>query len=239
MAIKDVNGLYRGSIGNLIFKVVQGKQIVQGRATDIKQSARTKESSTLFGLCSSQAAQIRGKLRPYLDAKHDTNMIPRFLGSCFRIVKAQSSFGKLDLVSADMSDLIGFEFNSSSPFSTYFYSKISISRNPIEGLEVSVPSFIAEKELCYPTQCQYAELRIILFHSSLKMNTRSVILHKEYHIAKSKVPQEAFTFNFEPIEDPGITLVISQLLFYKNKSKFGKVYLNDKNLHPMQVIYAK
>ncbi len=78
MAVQDAKGLYRGAIGNLIFKVVDGKQIVQARALSVKQSEKTKKGSTIFGLCSSQATGIRGKLKSWMNGCYDGKISSRF-----------------------------------------------------------------------------------------------------------------------------------------------------------------
>lgn len=49
MAVQDAKGLYRGAIGKLIFKVGDGKQIVQARALSVKQSEKTKRAVQFSG----------------------------------------------------------------------------------------------------------------------------------------------------------------------------------------------
>ncbi len=53
MAVQDAKGLYRGAIGKLIFKVVDGKQIVQ-------------------------ATEIRGKLKSWMNGCYDGKISSSF-----------------------------------------------------------------------------------------------------------------------------------------------------------------
>lgn len=241
MAVQDAEGLYRGTIGNLLFRVVDGKQIVQTKGVSITHSEATKKSSKMFGLCSSQTAQIRGKLKPWMDGCCDTKVSYRFLGACMRILKSEVNqhLEEPDVVEANMSDLEGFEFNSNSPLFKYFNGAIAVFGTPSEGLEVKISSFVPKRALRYPTQCQNAVFKVIVFHSSLGVKSEDAIVEKQWVVEKNEVRHEEKSIEIAPNSTPGITLVLVQLLYFKNKSKVGKVYLNDKNLHPMQVVYAR
>lgn len=241
MAIQGTDGLYRGIIGNLLFRVVNGKQIVQARTANVNHSAGTKKSSKMFGLCSSQTTEIRGKLKPWMDGMCDRRVSSRFLGHCVRILKSDvnKDLESLNVVEADMTNLKGFEFNSNSPFSSYFGGTIGVFGEPNEGLLIKIPSFISKSVLKYPLHCQNVLLKLVVFHSSLGVESIDVVEQQEWLVEKNQELQEEKSISIAPIPTPGITLVLVQLLYFKNKSKFGRVYINNKNLHPMQVVYAR
>lgn len=241
MAVRDANGLYRGTIGNLLFRVVNGKQIVQSKALSITHSVGTKRSSKTFGLCSSQATQIRGKLKPWMDGYCDTKVSHRFLGACIRGVKSEINkhLEEPNVVHANMKDLEGFEFNSAAPLSKCFWGGISVLGEPHEGLEIKIASFIPKKDVRYPVQCQNVEFKLIVFHSSLGVNSADVLEQQQWVVEKNKEVEEEKSIRIAPITTQGITLVLVQLLYFKNKSKLGKVYLNDSDVHAMQVVYAR
>lgn len=241
MAIKDNQGFFRGTIGEYVFKVVDGKQVVQSRPFDVKQSKRTKESSSLFGMCSKQAVSVRGSLKTYLLGNQDPKMAARFLGVCFRILKANKGRSKenFDLINTDLTELKGFNFNIKSPFSSYFTPTIQIEGSPKEGLKVTIPSLIPELDIQYPDRCFTVELRIILTHTSFDCRYIGVTTHRDFLLRKNKQQLDAQIFDFEPIEEPGVTMVTAQLIFYNETSKFGKILLNNKDFHPTEVVYAK
>lgn len=241
MAVQDSKGLIRGAVGNLIFKVVDGKQIVQVRPNSVKQTERTKKSSAIFGLCSSQATEIRGKLKPWMDGCCDRNVTARFLGSCLRSFKSEVNrhLESPNVIQANMAELTGFEFNVSSPLSNYLDGNISVFGEPEIGLRVKIPNFIPKKSLRYPVRCQNVVFKIIVFHSTLGVESSDVALQKEWVIEKDQDIQGEQIFDVDPISTQGITMVLVQLLYFKNKSKVGKVFLNNKKLHPMQVVYAR
>ena len=241
MAIRDVNGLYRGTIGNLLFRVVNGKQIVQARTASVNHSAETKKSSKMFGLCSSQTTEIRGKLKPWMDGYCDTKVSQRFLGACIRGLKSDVNkhLEEPNVVHANMKALEGFEFNSAAPLSKWFQGDIAVLGEPDEGLEVKIASFIPQRELSYPAQCQNVEFKVVVFHSSLGVHSTDVLEQQQWVVEKNKEVEEEKSIRIAPITTQGITLVLVQLLFFKNKSKQGKVYLSDRDVHAMQVVYAR
>lgn len=241
MAVQDSKGLIRGAVGNLIFKVVDGKQIIQARPLNVKQSKKSKKSSKIFGLCSSQATEIRGKLKPWILGCCDGNVTARFLGACLRAFKSEvnNHLESPNIILADMNGLKGFEFNVSSPLSNFFDGSVSVFGEPDIGLRVKIPSFIPKESLRYPVQCQNVVFKIIAFHSTLGVKSSDVILQKEWIIEKDQNVHEEMIFDIDPIPTQGITMVLVQLLFFKNKSKVGKVFLSSKKLHPMQVVYAR
>ena len=241
MAVQDSKGLIRGAVGNLTFKVVNGRQIIQARSLDMKQTERTKKSSKIFGKCSSQATEIRGKLKPWIFGCCDGNVTARFLGACLRAFKTEDNqhLESPNVIQANMTELAGFEFNISSPLSNYFDGSVLVFGEPEIGLRVKIPSFIPKRSLRYPVQCQNVVFKIIMFHSTLGVESSDVILQKEWVIEKDQDLQGEQIFDIDPISTQGITMILVQLLFFKNKSKVGKVFLNNKKLHPMQVVYAR
>jgi len=62
MARLDKNKFISGVIGNLVFRNLDGKQIVQSKPESIKQSKLTKLSGSEFRNCSQWAKMLRQHL---------------------------------------------------------------------------------------------------------------------------------------------------------------------------------
>lgn len=240
MAIQDSKGLLRGAVGDLVFRVVNGKQVVQQRVSNPKMSKKALKRAKLFGTCSKQTSIIRGRLKPWLGSNYDSKMIARFQGRCFTILnaKANSENNKGDLYSTDLSALKGFDFNSTSPVSKYLLKELRVEGELETGLRVLVPELETSVDLIFPRICEQLDLHIVALHIPKDQVASFSTYTKEWTLPRNQQIQQERVFLIPPIQTEGITLVIVQLLFSDNKSKFGKVYINDKKLHPMQVVFA-
>lgn len=241
MAIRDAQGLIRGKMGDVVFKVVNGKQVVYPVPKKVKQSVLTKKSAKMFGVCSTQTSILMGKLRPWLMNKVDSGQVNRFRGACLRILKNNEKRGveAADLDTADMSDLKGFEFNIHSPFTKYFQPEISVVENQDNDVNIKILGYVPAQELEFPKLCGHVDVHILVLHHNFSSNKTLHVLDEHWEVKKSADFEKERQFTFPSMIDSGITLVIVQLLFFKNKSKFGKEYLNDKNCFPAQIVYAR
>ncbi|SFI78743.1 hypothetical protein [Myroides guanonis] len=241
MAMQDSRGLIRGVVGNLVFRVMNGKQVVQQRSKVDIVPKRTLENANLFGICSKQAAIVRTKLKPWLGMNYDSKMPVRLQAGCYKILKSKENQKREigDLFSANLSGLSGFEFNVNSPFSKYFISDLNVSGDLKIGLKVYLSSLETLYDLRYPKDCESVDLHLIMLHIPKGNVSGCIVETIQWTLLKNKQTQEERSFQTRPIQTEGITLVIAQLLFFNSRSQFGKVYVNNKKLHPMKIVYAR
>lgn len=240
MAIIDSKGTIRGVVGNMVFRVMYGKQVMQQRGIRKVVSKRTLENAHLFGICSKQTALIRSKLKPWLGVNYDSKMAVRLQGECYRVLKLKENKkrNQQDLFTADLSALSGFEFNVNSAFSEYFMSEITVLGTPQQGLKVHLDRVETLYDLRYPQGCENVDLHLIMLHIPKDNLPGSTVESRQWTLAKRDPIQVERSFELAPILTEGITLVIAQLLFFNSRSQFGKVYINGKELHPMKIVYA-
>jgi len=114
---------FSGLIGNLVFRTLNGQQIVQSRPNKVKQTSNTKASASEFRQCSTWAKQLRLDLFAFLNNDTDSYMFRRLTGSLYNALMSNTLIpkGQRTPLNATMSDLVGFDFNSNSPFQDYFY----------------------------------------------------------------------------------------------------------------------
>lgn len=241
MATRDALGVFRGKMGNVVYKVVNGKQVVYPAPEKVQQSILSKKSAKMFGVCSTQTSILMGKLRPWLMNKVDSRQANRFRGSCLRILRNNEKKGVVspDLDSADMSDLKGFEFNIHSPFAKYFQLEISVVENQDNDMNIKISGYVPVQELEFPKLCGHVDVHISVLQHNFYNDKTTHVLNEHWEVKKSADFEKERQFTFPSMIDSGITVVIVQLLFFKNKSKFGKEYLNDKNCFPAQIVYAR
>ena len=241
MATRDAQGLIRGKMGDIIFKVVNGKQVVYPVAERVNQSISSKKSAKMFGVCSTQTSILMRKLRSWLMNKVDSGQSNRFRGACLTILRNNKKRGVVspDLDTVDMSDLKGFEFNIHSPFTKYFQPEISVVENQNNDVVIKIFGYVPAQELEFPKLCENVDVHISVVHHNFSSNETIYVFNEDWEVNKYTAFERERQFTFALIPGQGITLVVIQLLFFKNKSKFGKEYLNDKKCFPAQIVYAK
>lgn len=241
MAIRDAKGLIRGRIGEVVFKVVNGKQVMYQVPEDVKQSMLSKKSAKMFGVCSKQTSILMGRLRPWLGGKVDNRQAARLRGACLGILKDNDRRGVVsaDLGTANMSDLKGFEFNIDAPFEKYFRGVIQITGEPTNGIQVVIPSFEPSLEINFIKGCEAVDFHLLAIHYDF--NDPGIIdaFHRVWSVSQNVEVDQERRFSIDPLTRPGITIIVVQLLFFRNTSKFGKEYLNDKNCFPAQIVYVR
>lgn len=241
MAFQDSKGLIRGAIGDMVFRVVNGKQVIQQRPKNRKRTEQDRERENLFSKASKQAAEIRGRLKPWLGSYCDSKMVGRFHGSCLRILNdlKRKNVESPDLYTADLEALQGFEFNINSPTHKYFLDKVCIDGTPETGLRMYLNELNTWGSLSYPRNSENVDLHLIVLHIPKDAISNFTVFSTKWMLPRNKEIQESRSFEIGPIHTEGITLVLMQLLFFDLESKFGRVYKNDENLHPAKIIYAK
>jgi len=121
MARIDKKNLLSGALGNLVFRNLDGNQIVQSHPGSVKQTQATKASGSEFRQCSHWAKLLRYGLSNFIDKQTDSYMFSRFTGAVYKAIQKNITLpkGQRTPLNSDMSSLIGFEFNTHSPFTTY------------------------------------------------------------------------------------------------------------------------
>jgi len=240
MARINNKNILSGRIANLVFRNVGGKQIVQSRPEDMKQTKATKLSSSEFTQCSRWAKSLRLALIPFLVGLTDNYMYKRFTGKLYAALQTNTTMpkGLRTPLNADMSELAGFEFNTHSPFVDYFFPKIDVSLDSQRQLRVIIPEFEPKTELVFAEKTFQAELVVYVLATNLEPNTVAIETHFILPIERQAglAPETNWTSFAVPA---GYFVMVSAKILYFNTNKFTvKNYINSKELNPACVIFA-
>jgi hypothetical protein len=169
MAIINSKNITTGRIANIIYRSLDGKQIVQARPGKLKQTQATKTSSATFQQCSRWAKHLRIRLSPFLVGMTDSYMYRRFTGQLYNALLANTNLANEQLtpLTANMDNLEGFEFNTHSPFSHYFMPKITAVIDSQRRVAVNVPPLDAKTQLLFPEGTEKAELVVLVQATNL------------------------------------------------------------------------
>ena len=94
MARIDKNKFLSGAIGDLVFRNLDGKQVVQSKPDGVKQSRLTKLSGNEFRNCSKWAKMLRYNLNDFLAQQTDGYMYRRFTGQLYKALQSNTSLMK-------------------------------------------------------------------------------------------------------------------------------------------------
>jgi len=230
-----------GMIGNLVFRNLNGKQIVQSHPRKFKQTKATKASGSEFRQCSSWARQLREGLFPFLIDQTDSYMYRRLTGQLYKALLSNTNLpkGGRTPLNADMKDLEGFEFNSHSPFKDYFIPKITTVLDTHRQLQVTIPELDLNTQVLFPSNVYHAELVVVAYATSFDHTATPVDASFILPLEKNAVIPQETVWTSPPIPEHYFMVVAAKLLFYTPNKFTGKNYLNSKTLNPASIMFCE
>lgn len=231
---------FSGLIGNLVFRTLNGQQIVQSRPNKVKQTSNTKASASEFRQCSTWAKQLRLDLFAFLNNDTDSYMFRRLTGSFYNALMSNTLIpkGQRTPLNATMSDLVGFDFNLNSPFQDYFLPNIKVTANSQKQITVVVPEFEPKTQVKYPERNLQAELLVYVYAGTLEPNAPKTEAFFTLPIEQAAALQPETTWTSPVLPDNHLVVVSAKLLYYTHNKFTGKTYLNTTALSPSMILFA-
>lgn len=230
----------RGMAGDLTFRKVNGKQVVQGKSKkeQIDMTAATYNAAYIFGRASTLACYIRAAADPIIGF-NDGGMVSRFTGECNQILQqaATADDNVFDYSQHLFNRLNGFEFNIGSPVKNYLFAQPIVTLSE-QNVTIDLPEIKIPKELKFPENAQYC---MVAFSVSLfDLNSNKYISNEiksfevEWNLKAFSFPAQQLVFD----GSPGCLCVIALALYYSERTFAGKAVLNNKNLSPSAILKA-
>lgn len=227
-----------GAVANLVFRNLNGKQVVQVHPGKLKQTKATKASGSEFRQCSSWARQLRTGLSPFLVDLTDSYMYRRLTGALYTSLLSNTNLskGKRSPLNSNMKGLEGFEFNSHSPFADYFTPKIEVVLNPQNQVTITIPKLDPKKDMLFPPQIDKAELVVLVQATNFDDNTLPIETFFTLPIEQGTALPDQTVWTSTILPEGHLVLVTSKLLFYEQNKFTGRNYINSKTLNPAVVV---
>ncbi|ADY53096.1 hypothetical protein Pedsa_2552 [Pseudopedobacter saltans DSM 12145] len=239
MAIIDKKGFIRGRIGNMVYRKVGDTNIIQSRPGEVRQTAATKESALEFGLASSTAKVLR-QMFTGLSHYADGSMINRLNNTVLNAIRSgtEETRGQRDLHHADLSTLIGFQFNRNSPLDETLLISPDIVINNNGLVKITIPAF-ESNELCWLPAANGCFLRFTVISVDFKQQYHQLLGHHEIDVSKGKNMEQMEWTTPERAEKGSIILVALSVVFYAPDGiRRDGIVLNDKSFFPAAIIAA-
>lgn len=235
------DGFYRGVIGNLVFRVMNGKQVVSARpARDTyKQSTEGIKRSNTFGMASSLGAKIRADLTFNPNSFFDRELSGRLTAEVYKILLKCRNLDTMDYVFEpdSFSRLSGFDFN--------IHSKVreQLSENLLtvfeEGtLKVIIPQMETSEMFSFP----YKSFRCKLTVSISVFRLRDGLALSTPQRQSITVTKDRQVFNEQVLEfevPAGCLCIVNLCLDYAVAKRAGWVTVNHKTFSPAWICAAE
>lgn len=228
----------QGLIGPLYVRNLNGKTIVQTRAVNPKQSRGTRASAANFSYAVAQSKAVRNALRPLLQVGTDPYASQRLTGALHKAFHLpQSHQEHLTLFSADLSELVGFEFHSGSPLQNYLPAALPFSIT--ESGSVQLPEVAIAPLLSHLVPFSYkgAELAVLVMAFPTEVGSAVVTEVVGFEL-KEHLPT-TLALETQSFPTGSRIIIAAQLLLWDHRTVLGdKKYCNSKGFNPVGVMFS-
>lgn len=240
MARIGKKGILSGLVGNLVFRNLDGQQVVQSRPATIRQTKATKESASEFRQCSRWAKQVRMGLSSLLMEETDSYMYRRWTGTMYQALVSNTHLpkGQRTPFNCTMKDLEGFDFNTHSLFKDYFFSEIVVALNAEGAVMIKVPEFDPKSQMVFPEKVMNADLVIYVYSTNLEHNQplTDASFSLPITLNTSLVPETLW--NTPTLPSGHWVIVVTKLFYYSVNPFTERKYHNSKKMSPAMVLFS-
>lgn len=240
MAYLGKDNRITGSIGDLIFRNVDGKTIVQRKPEkyQVKQSPRTKKASSDFGRASTLAKKIRIGIQGYTRGFSDSKSFCRLRTRLQRAATTDNPapLGKRKLWDGKPEILEGFEFNHHSSYEEYCRLRLKEVDIEAQKLHFQLAGFHPRQAITWPTKAQKAKLCFWMSVHRPKddLSVQEELFSLEITPGNEELPETSFTS--KAIDSSGLVLLWGGILYYEYDPLLDWVCMNNPKLQPFRLL---
>jgi hypothetical protein len=147
-----------GRVGNLVFVNRGDQHYSRSIPAKIRQTAATKNSSSLFAEASAAAKVLRTLLQPIMPVKQDKQMQNGFFGAVARSIKLIKAGNMLQV--HPLPALSPFDCNPATGIRERFRVALSVSRISDSLVGVHIPAFIPALQIAAPAHTTRVDIYI-------------------------------------------------------------------------------
>ncbi|MBW2962950.1 hypothetical protein [Mesonia aestuariivivens] len=239
MAHLDKHNRLIGGLGNLVFKQVNGKTIVQLKPgkNNVKQTKRSKQSASDFGTASRTTKCLSVSLRSLFQHYYDGQMFNRFRKTVYQAMLSNTEIlkGQKNLWESDSSLLDDFEFNLASLYSDYSTITCNSQLTSAQEIKLDIAAFNPKTQLKWPATAQKAKLCFLVSTYAKEDFMPLASLAFKVEVNRNSAPLSAQNFLTDPLPSPCFVLISTCVLYFKEDPVLGPISLNHKTLHPAKI----
>ncbi|MDM1354593.1 hypothetical protein SAMN04488018_11291 [Myroides marinus] len=238
MAIIDTKGRPRGKFLNATFRALNGKCVMQSKSNSQKQTVRTRQAASDFGKVQSYNKLLRRPIQYALNNNHCKKMYKRLNSLVLKQfhLNEKVPLGQRTFLNTDLSNLVGFDFNSNSPFNQYCSLPIKFEKQGNMKLKITIHSFTVNDYFNFKENI--SEIKVDLFILHQQFNYQETREYETINFSvydNKKVSAKEWIIEF-PLNE-SLTVIIGQLWCIKKTITQQAVMINNKDFHPSCILY--
>lgn len=238
MAIIDAKGNTRGKYLKATFRVMNGKNIMQGKGGSKKLTPKSRQTASDFGRVQKSNKLLRNPIQDVLNNNHCKKMYMRLNSLVLKQFHLNDAIpqGQRTFLNTDLSSLIGFDFNSNSPFKQYCTLPIKFIKQDNKELLISIDSFKTNDYFIIEGYTSQIKVELYILYQQISHPQ----IRKYETISFTVTKNEEFSAKEWLVTNSlseSITLVVGQLWYIKTTVTKHIVMINSKDFHPSSILY--
>ncbi|MEC4052977.1 hypothetical protein VSP10_09250 [Myroides odoratimimus] len=238
MAKIDAKGRPQGKYLNSVFRIVDNKVIMQGKPSKQKQTKKTKQAATDFGTVQKCNRQLRHLIQLAMNNNHCRKMHLRMNTLALAQLRNNEVFslGQRTYFNTDLSGMVGFDFNTNTPFGEYCTLPISFLKLNNHKTRISIDTSTINDYFNFENNT--SEIKVELFIQYHQLNYQEI--HKTESISFTVKKGEILSAKewiMQNTLESSITLVVGQLWYLKQTLTGQYVMINNREFHPSSILY--
>jgi hypothetical protein len=228
----------QGLIGPLYVRNLNGKTIVQTRTVNPKQSRGTRASAANFRYAVAQSKAVRQALHPLLQVGTDPYASQRLTGALHKAFHFPQGYQEhLTLFSADLSELVGFEFHNDSKLQEYL--PVAFPFSITESGTVQLPTVAIAPVLSQLVPMSYKEAELAVMVVGFPAEVGSHPITEVFGFELKQHLSTTLALETQSFPTGTRIMVVAQLLLWDSRTVLGdKKYCNSKSFNPVQVVFT-
>jgi hypothetical protein len=231
-------GLIRGTVGEVVFKDMNGKQVLSTKPRFMRQTSAAKLHQVGFGKVSAVAGSLRSQLANLNNGFEDSTMGNRLTHELYQCIKSSFDLqtGNYVFEEDSFDGLSNFSFNTSSTVRLSLMVKPAVL---IEAgiLKITFPSFQVLSKITFPKRASMCEIYVAVSIFNLRTGMMVGMLKGDkFKIEKDQGLFEGKIMEFEAPEDCLFIISLFNYFYYSFHSY--PTLMNNKTFHPCGIYKA-
>ncbi|MBW2962923.1 hypothetical protein [Mesonia aestuariivivens] len=230
-----------GGLGNLIFRVVNGKIVVQTRPdySQVKQTQSTQKAASDFGKASQVAKKISYGCQQIIQGYHSPEMATRLRSKVLQAMRTHASLplGRKDLWSGTPELLEGFEFNKHSPYkdNSELWT-LNWELDSQRRIHFKQKAFTPKNHLYWLPRAESLQICywICAFQKKDYKPCQQQLLTLTVSPDFVEVPMQ--NFESEVFPEGCLIIICVSMFYYRSDAIIGGNLLNHKKFHPARIL---
>lgn len=236
------DGYLRGSLGGLVHRKVNNKNIVQTKSSSrTKQSRWTVAASVDFGKASKAGSLIRRTFKGLHMGFHDSNMHNRLITHLKRVMRANGQYlGQKTIHLGKLDRLVNFQFNEKCHMHDFLYFDPTLNMQTDHQLQIQFPSFNTKNDLFRPPYTHSIRVKIGVGIYNFDTHTLFNIVekHLDLDLIKGPIVQDKYQFLIDCKASKAHSAIVAMSIEYYGTIADRFILLNHRELHPTTIIGA-